>query len=174
MAADKIFLIGMMGSGKSYWIQKMAKWNKCVGYDLDALIEMNEEKTIAEIFNEDGEDYFRKVEAKILRWFKEKKKFIIATGGGTPCFQENMHWMKKEGIVIWLDESVEVLVKRLSPEKNKRPLIANLSNAEIAAYIEDKLVERHSFYSQANYRLTSDQINEAGLKKIMAKHAWHP
>ena len=170
MAADKIFLIGMMGSGKSYWAQKMAKWNKCVGYDLDALIEMNEEKTIAEIFNEDGEDYFRKVEAKILRWFKEKKKFIIATGGGTPCFQENMHWMKKEGIVIWLDEPVEVLVKRLSPEKNKRPLIANLSDAEIAAYIEDKLVERHSFYSQANYRLTSDQINEAGLKKLMAKH----
>jgi shikimate kinase len=149
----------------------MAKWNKCVGYDLDALIEMNEEKTIAEIFNEDGEDYFRKVEAKILRWFKEKKKFIIATGGGTPCFQENMHWMKKEGIVIWLDEPVEVLVKRLSPEKNKRPLIANLSDAEIAAYIEDKLVERHSFYSQANYRLSSEQINEAGLKKLMAKHA---
>ena len=171
MAADKIFLIGMMGSGKSYWIKKMAKWNKCVGYDLDALIEMNEEKTIAEIFNEDGEDYFRKVEAKILRWFKEKKKFIIATGGGTPCFQENMHWMKKEGIVIWLDESVEVLVKRLSSEKQQRPLIANLSNAEIAANIEDKLVERHSFYCQANYRLTSDQINEAGLKKIMAKHA---
>lgn len=171
MAADKIFLIGMMGAGKSYWIQKMAKWNKCVGYDLDALIEMNEEKTIAEIFNEDGEDYFRKVEAKILRWFKEKKKFIIATGGGTPCFQENMHWMKKEGIVIWLDESVEVLVKRLSPEKQQRPLIAKLSDAEIAAYIEDKLVERHSFYSQANYRLTSDQINEAGLKKLMAKHA---
>jgi shikimate kinase len=171
MAADKIFLIGMMGSGKSYWIQKMAKWNKCVGYDLDALIEMNEEKTIAEIFNEDGEDYFRKVEAKILRWFKEKKKFIIATGGGTPCFQENMHWMKKEGIVIWLDEPVEFLVKRLSPEKNKRPLIANLSDAEIAAYIEDKLVERHSFYSQANYRLSSEQINEAGLKKLMAKHA---
>jgi len=171
MAADKIFLIGMMGSGKSYWIQKMTKWNKCVGYDLDALIEMNEEKTIAEIFNEDGEDYFRKVEAKILRWFKEKKKFIIATGGGTPCFQENMHWMKKEGIVIWLDESVEVLVKRLSSEKQQRPLIAKLSDAEIAAYIEDKLVERHSFYSQANYRLTSDQINEAGLKKLMAKHA---
>lgn len=74
MPADKIFLIGMMGSGKSYWAKKMAKWNKCVGYDLDALIEMNEEKTIAEIFNEDGEDYFRKTEAKILRWFKEKKK----------------------------------------------------------------------------------------------------
>ena len=171
MAADKIFLIGMMGSGKSYWTKKMAKWNKCVGYDLDTLIEMNEEKTIAEIFNEDGEDYFRKAEAKILRWFKEKKKFIIATGGGTPCFHENMQWMKKEGIVIWLDEPVEVLVKRVSPEKSQRPLIAKLSDAEIARYIEEKLVERHSFYSQANYRLTSDQINEAGLKKLMAKHA---
>jgi len=171
MAADKIFLIGMMGAGKSYWAQKMAKWNKSVGYDLDSLIEMNEEKTIAEIFNEDGEDYFRKAEAKILRWFKEKKKFIIATGGGTPCFHENMQWMKKEGIVIWLDESVEVLVKRLSSEKNQRPLIAKLSDTELAAFIQDKLVERHSIYAIANYRLTSDQINEAGLKKLMAKHA---
>ena len=171
MAADKIFLIGMMGSGKSYWAQKMAKWNKFVGYDLDQLIEMNEEKTIAEIFNEDGEDYFRKAEAKILRWFKEKKKFIIATGGGAPCFHDNMHWMKKEGIVIWLDESVDVLVKRLSPEKEQRPLIANLNDTEIAAFIENKLVERHAFYTQAHYRLTNDQINEAGLKKIMAKHA---
>jgi len=171
MAADKIFLIGMMGSGKSYWAQKMAKWNKCVGYDLDQLIEMNEEKTIAEIFNEDGEYYFRKAEAKILRWFKEKKKFIIATGGGAPCFQDNMHWMKKEGIVIWLDESVEVLVKRLSPEKQHRPLIAHLSDTEMARFIEDKLVERHAFYVQAHYRLTSDQINEASLKKLIAKHA---
>jgi shikimate kinase len=170
MAADKIFLIGMMGSGKSYWAQKMAKWNKCVGYDLDALIEMNEEKTIAEIFNEVGEEYFRKAEAKILRWFKEKKKFVIATGGGVPCFNDNMQWMKKEGIVIWLDESVEVLVKRLAIEKEQRPLIAKLSDNEIAHYIENKLVERHSFYAQAHYRLTSDQINDAGLKKLIAKH----
>ena len=143
MAADKIFLIGMMGAGKTYWAQKMAKWNKCVGYDLDALIEMNEEKTIAEIFEEEGEEYFRKVEAKILRWFKEKKKFIIATGGGTPCFQENMSWMKKEGLVIWLDPSLEVLVNRLSLEKQQRPLIASLNDNEIAAFIENKLVERH-------------------------------
>jgi len=78
MAAERIFLIGMMGSGKSHWLKPMAKWNKSVGYDLDALIEMNEEKTIAEIFNEDGEAYFRKVESKILKWFKEKKE--VCTG----------------------------------------------------------------------------------------------
>ena len=170
MAAEKIFLIGMMGSGKSYWAKKIAKWNKCVGYDLDDLIEMNEEKSIPEIFSEDGEDTFRKTEAKILRWFKEKKKFVIATGGGTPCFHDNMHWMKKEGIVIWLDESIEVLVSRLTAEKAQRPLIANLDENEIAKFVQEKLIERNPFYQQANYRITSDDIKEANLKKIILKH----
>ena len=170
MAAEKIFLIGMMGSGKSYWAKKIAKWNKCVGYDLDDLIEMNEEKSIPEIFSEDGEDTFRKTEAKILRWFKEKKKFVIATGGGTPCFHDNMHWMKKEGVVIWLDESIEVLVSRLTAEKAQRPLIANLDENEIAKFVQEKLIERNPFYQQANYRITSDDIKEANLKKIILKH----
>lgn len=170
MAAEKIFLIGMMGSGKSYWAKKIAKWNKCVGYDLDELIEMNEEKTIAELFSEDGEDAFRKIEAKILRWFKEKKKFVIATGGGTPCFYDNMNWMKKEGIVIWLDESIEVLVSRLIAEKAKRPLIANLDDEQISKFIQEKLVERNPIYQQAHYRLSSDEIKEASLKKLILKH----
>jgi shikimate kinase len=170
MAAEKIFLIGMMGSGKSYWAKKIAKWNKCVGYDLDDLIEMNEEKTIPEIFSEDGEDAFRKTEAKIIRWFKEKKKFVIATGGGTPCFHDNMNWMKKEGVVIWLDESIEVLVSRLTAQKAQRPLIANLDDNEIEKFIQEKLVERNPIYQQANYRLTSDEIKEANLKKLILKH----
>lgn len=170
MAAEKIFLVGMMGSGKSYWTKKMAKWIKSAGYDLDDLIEMNEEKTIAEIFSEEGEDQFRKTEAKILRWFKEKKKYVLATGGGTPCFQDNMAWMKKEGIVIWLDESVEILVKRLSEEKDHRPLIANLNDAALTKFIQDKLVDRHAYYSQSNYRLSSDQITDAKLKQIIQQH----
>lgn len=170
MAAEKIFLVGMMGSGKSYWTKKIAKWIKSAGYDLDHLIEMNEEKTISEIFAEDGEEQFRKMEAKILRWFKEKKKYVLATGGGTPCFQDNMAWMKKEGIVIWLDESVEVIVKRLIDEKAHRPLIANLNEEELTKFIQGKLIERHSFYSQANYRLSSDQITDAKIKQLISQH----
>ena len=170
MAAEKIFLVGMMGSGKSYWTKKIAKWIKSAGYDLDHLIEMNEEKTISEIFAEDGEEQFRKMEAKILRWFKEKKKYVLATGGGTPCFQDNMAWMKKEGIVIWLDESVEVIVKRLIDEKAHRPLIADLNEEELTKFIQGKLIERHSFYSQANYRLSSDQITDAKLKQLISQH----
>ena len=171
MAAERIFLIGMMGSGKSYWLKQMAKWNKSVGYDLDTLIEMNEEKTIDEIFKVDGVAYFRKAESKILKWFKEKKKYVVATGGGTACFQENMDFMKTEGVVIWLDESVEVLVKRLANEKAHRPLIANLSDDELSTFLEQKLLERSPFYKQAHYRISAGQINESGLKKLIQKHA---
>ena len=171
MGAERIFLIGMTGSGKSYWLKQMAKWNKSVGYDLDALIEMKEEKTITEIFDEDGEAYFRKSETTVLKWFKEKKKYVVATGGGAACVPENMDFMKKEAVVIWLDESVDVLVNRLSQEKAHRPLIADLSDIELKAFLEQKLVERHPFYKQAHYRLTSDQITEAGLKKLIQKHA---
>jgi shikimate kinase len=170
MGAEKIFLIGMMGAGKSYWTKKISKWIKSAGYDLDDLIEMNEEKTIAEIFNEEGEAHFRKVETKILKWFKEKKKYVLATGGGTPCFSENMDFMKKEGIVIWLDESADVLVKRLSEGKAHRPLIAHLSDSELNSFIEQKLVERYPFYKQATYRLQSDQINETNIKKLIQKN----
>ena len=171
MAAEKVFLIGMMGSGKSFWTSKIAKWIKGGGYDLDDLIEMMEEKTISEIFEEDGEEYFRKSETKILKWFTEKKKFVLATGGGTPCNQANMDWMNKEGVIIWLDESIEVLVERLSSQKEHRPLIANLSNEELSNFLQNKILERTPFYQQAHYRLSGDQITEAALKKIIQKHA---
>ena len=171
MAAEKVFLIGMMGSGKSYWTSKIAKWIKCGGYDLDDLIEMMDERTISELFNEDGEANFRKLETKILKWFTEKKKYVLATGGGTPCVQENMDWMKKEGVVIWLDESIEVLLARLSDQKAHRPLIADLKENELGAFLQNKILERTPCYQQANYRLSGDQITESALKKIIQKHA---
>ena len=170
MAAEKVFLIGMMGSGKSYWTKKISKWIKSAGYDLDSLIEMNEEKTISEIFSEDGEAYFRKTESKLLKWFKEKKKYVLATGGGTPCSQDNMDFMKKEGVVIWLDESIEVLAQRLLAEKAQRPLIANIEDTGLAEFLQNKMLERTPFYQQAHYQLSGDQITEAGLKKIIQKH----
>lgn len=167
MAADKIFLIGMMGSGKSYWTKKIAKWIKSASYDLDSLIEMNEEKTISEIFSEDGEEYFRKTESKILKWFKEKKKYVLATGGGTPCNQENIDFMKKEGIIIWLDESIEVLVARLVQEKENRPLIAHIDESALSSFLQNKILERTPFYQQAHYRLTGEGISESAIKKII-------
>jgi shikimate kinase len=167
----KLFLIGMMGSGKTHWGKWFAKKAKECFYDLDNLIEIAEEKTIAEIFAEDGEVSFRKTEAKILGWFAEKKKFVLATGGGTPCFHGNMKWMNEHGMTIWIDEPVEVLFERLLPEKDHRPLIKNLSNEELKNFLSDKLKERKPFYSQAKYHLEANNISEKSFVEILKDHA---
>src|SRR3954470_14591347 len=142
----KLFLIGMMGSGKSYWAEKLKRKLKVPAYDLDSLVEMMEEKTVAEIFEEDGEEYFRKAEAKMLRLFAEKKQFILSCGGGTACYNDNMEWMNKQGITIWLNEPVETLAERLFKEKNQRPLIKNLDNSALKDFLHKKLEEREFFY----------------------------
>ena len=165
-----IFLIGLMGSGKSYWGKKLGKKLKTGAYDLDYLVETNEEKTISEIFEEDGEEYFRKSEAKILRWFAQKKVFVLSTGGGTPCFHDNMAWMNKHGLTIWLDEPVDVLVERLKTEKNHRPLIKKLDESQLHDFLTAKREERIPFYNQAQYQLKGN-ITEATFAKILQPNA---
>lgn len=160
----------MMGTGKSFWTKKLSKKLKTGGYDLDHLVESHEEKTIAEIFAEDGEVYFRKSEARLLRWFGEKKSFILATGGGAPCFHENMEWMNKEGVTVWIDEPVDQLVERLVPEKAHRPLISHLSDEELYTFLTGKLAERMAFYRQAAYHLEGDAINDESFAKIIRQH----
>lgn len=166
----KIFLIGMMGVGKSHWAAKWARKLKTGHYDLDNLIENLEEKTIPEIFAEDGENYFRNTEAKILRWFGEKKSFVLATGGGAACFEKNMEWMNRNGITIWLDEPLGILVGRLKLGKENRPLIKNLSDRELHYFIENKLLERESFYRQAQYHLSGSEISNKSLEKILQEN----
>jgi shikimate kinase len=161
----------MMGTGKTYWAKKLSKKLKTGGYDLDFLIESHEERTIAEIFAEDGEEYFRKTEAKVLRWFGEKKTFVLATGGGTPCFNDNMEWMNKQGTTIWIDEPIATLAERLKPEKEHRPLIKDLSDTELEHFLSRKLEERNSFYSRATYHLQDSGINDAAFAKIIKQHA---
>ncbi len=167
----KIFLVGMMGSGKSYWTKLLSKKLKTGGYDLDFLLESTEEKTVAEIFAEDGEAYFREQESKLLRWFKEKKTYVLATGGGTPCFNENMAWMNQQGLTIWIDSDIDVLVQRLTPEKEHRPLIKDLSDEDLHHFLTVKRKERLPFYQSAKIHLTESEINEKSLLKIIQDHA---
>jgi shikimate kinase len=166
----KIFLVGMMGSGKSYWTKFLSKKLKTGGYDLDYLIESNEEKTIAEIFAEDGEEYFRKQESKILKWFKDKKSFVLGTGGGTPCYHDNMDWMNKNGVTIFIDSPISQLVERLIPEKSHRPLICNLSDTALFEFLTQKRLDRLASYEQAKIKLTGDEINEKQFLKIIKEY----
>jgi shikimate kinase len=165
----KIFLVGLMGSGKSYWTKQLAKKYKTSGYDLDDLIEEKEEKTIAQIFTEDGEAYFRKVESTVLKWFAEKKTYVLATGGGAPCFFDNMAWMNKQGVTIWLDEPLPVIGARLAPEKDHRPLIAKLSDSELIAFLKKQRADRLPFYSAAQIHMQDRTITSESFKIILAK-----
>ena len=162
----KIFLIGFMGSGKSHWGSLWAKEKDLDFIDLDKLIEEQEHKTVAEIFEINGEDYFRQAEAHMLRMMADKENTIIACGGGTPCFNENMEWMNRNGITIYLQTTASNILQRVVAEKNKRPLIKKLNEAELLFFIEQKLQERESFYSAAKIIVKSNDLSINSLSTL--------
>jgi shikimate kinase len=147
----RIFLIGFMGSGKTHWGKQLASQLKIPFFDLDDVISSKENKTIAEIFAHSGEEAFRVKEREVLEsLIDENANMVVSCGGGTPCFFNNIERMKKYGVVIWLNTHVEVLVQRLIKEKEKRPLIKNVQDADLRSYIVRKLNERRMYYEQAD------------------------
>jgi shikimate kinase len=163
----RIFLIGMMGVGKTYWSKKCSAQLNIPYYDLDEVIESREKLSIAEIFTQKGEAIFRKIESETLIRFSEKKSFLLAVGGGAPCFRQNMQWMNDNGITIWLDEPVDVLVERLKLGKAHRPLLKHLSDEELYSFLQNKSEERKPFYSQSKYHLFGKEISDESFKKIV-------
>ena len=166
----EIFFLGLMGTGKSYWAQRISAIYKTDWADLDAEIEKETMLSINEIFEIEGEEYFRKQETIVLKKLTAFKNLIIATGGGTPCFNENMQWMNSNGITIWIDEPIEVLAGRLEKEKAYRPLIKNLSDEELHDFLSGKLKERIPYYSQAQHHLQGKQISDDGFALIIKNY----
>ncbi len=164
-----IFLIGLMGSGKSFWADKLGSILNVPAFHLDDEIEKSEQKTIAKIFDEKGEDYFRQKETEILKSFSNKKKFILSVGGGTPCFNNNMRWMNENGITIWIDEPIEVIKNRLQKEKSHRPLIANIPDENLFAFLFDMREKRNLFYAKAKFHL-SESISEEKFLEIISNN----
>lgn len=178
-----IFLIGFMGSGKSYYAERIASAMSIPFVDLDAAIEQDQGMSITAIFAQQGEAEFRLLEANKLRseaallsadkthedLLNRSGNFIglIACGGGTPCYHDNMEWMNKYGMTVWINPPIEVLKSRLRTEKSGRPLIAGLNEEEFNVFIEIRLQSRERYYSQATIQITDpvmsiDQI----IKKI--------
>ena len=162
------FLIGFMGPGKSHWGKLWAAANKLTFVDLDELIEKEEDSTIAEIFDTKGEDYFRKIEKELLRKSGELINTLIACGGGTPCFFDNMQWMNDHGITIYIQSRPVEILDRVMEEKEKLPLLKKLNEEELLFYIEQKLKEREPFYSQAKIKVESDSLDENSFAKIVS------
>lgn len=145
----RIYLIGFMGAGKSYLGRRLAEALDMDFIDLDELIVERAEKSIPEIFQEDGEAAFRALELGCLRSLGGQEDLLVACGGGTPCFFDNMEWMVHDGQTIFLDVPVATLLERLRPEIAQRPLLAGKSEKELHSFLEEKLAERRPFYEQA-------------------------
>jgi len=167
----KIVLIGYMGSGKSKIGQLLAKKLDFPFYDLDFLIENELEKSIGEIFSEEGEVFFRKKEHEVFKKVIESNEsYVLSTGGGTPCYANNHLFLANEDVVsIYLKASIPVLVSRLKNEIDKRPLLQSLKDEETFEFIAKHLFDRSYFYNQCKYSvLTDDKSPEQIVEEINA------
>ncbi len=158
-----------MGAGKSYIGSRLAESFKMPFSDLDAVIEAGEEKSIADIFDEFGEAHFRALERKYLHNFSLSERHMIATGGGAPCFFDNMDWMNRHGVTIYLKTKPELLAQRLYAEKNHRPLLAQLDDQSLLAFIRDKIEERSEFYEQASV-IVEQNTNDENIIEDLFKN----
>src|SRR5210317_891427 len=150
----RIYLIGYMGSGKSHLGWKLANHLGVQFVDMDNYIEERNCKTIPQIFAEEGEAEFRKKERKALDELSEFTDLVIATGGGAPCFFDNIDLMNETGKTIYLNIDPAILADRLLKSKTERPLIKGKSQEELVAFIDETLKKRNQFYSQAKYQIT--------------------
>lgn len=154
----RIYLIGYMGSGKSTLGRRLSSKMGVQFVDMDHYIEERNYKTIPQIFSEEGEASFREKERKALRELSEFTDIIIATGGGAPCFFDNMDLMNQTGKTIFLNIDPKILAERLIMSKTERPLIKGKSKEELVAYIDETLKKRIFFYNQAQFQVTETDM----------------
>jgi shikimate kinase len=146
-----------MGVGKTSIGKKLAKKLSLNFLDTDKWIEKQAGKTISEIFNENGESFFREWEQKSIEQFRNEENIVISTGGGLPCFYDNMQVLNSIGTTIYLKSSTERITEQLKLSRIKRPLIEGKSDQELETYIKNKVQEREKHYLQASHVLTPDR-----------------
>ncbi|MBL7690612.1 MAG: shikimate kinase [Flavipsychrobacter sp.] len=163
-----LFLIGMPYAGKSHWGKLLAGHYGVPFTDLDTLIEHTSGRTISDIFSQSGEDTFRALEHQCLKDLLATATglLVVACGGGTPCFFNNMDIMKQHGTVVWLNASIPYLLKNASTTTTVRPLIA--TNEDPAARLEQLLSNRKEYYSRAHHILQVEDISLTTFDKILS------
>ncbi len=165
----KIVLIGYMGSGKSTLGKALASRLSIPFLDLDYLIEEKTGMSIPEIFKSKGPIYFRKLESEVLLSLKDRNNsFVLSTGGGTPCYGNNIGVMKEiTPNVVYIKLPVSALAKRLANTQEQRPIIADLNNEELVEFVGKHLFERLPFYEQAPIVIdTQDRSVEESIAQL--------
>ncbi|MGF7214018.1 shikimate kinase [Spirosoma lacussanchae] len=164
-----IFLIGMPSSGKSTVGKRMADALRCRFVDTDKMIVREEGRSIADIFATDGEAYFREAERRVLRTIRPGQSLVVSTGGGMPCFHDNMAYINATGLSVFLDVPVETLVRRmLAHNTDDRPLYRP-NDPELLTTLQQRYQDRLLFYRQATLIVTGETTAE---KVLMQVGAW--
>ena len=156
-----LFVIGYMASGKTTFGKALADATRLDFVDLDELIEISEGMSVSMIFKNFGEKRFRDIEKRILHSIAGKDRLIVACGGGTPCYFDNMDFMNANGTTLWLDTSLPVLLRRLKEDNANRPLLAGKSDSELLSSITSQIEKRKPFYSKSQLRLNGDKLENA-------------
>jgi len=154
-----VYIIGFMGSGKSTAGKKLASLLGWSFIDLDKRIEEQTGRTIPEVFSQNGEDFFRNIEAEVLKSLKSQTNAVISTGGGTPCHGNNMDHMLETGLTLYLKLTPGQLKNRLSKSTGERPLIKDISNEDLLRFIEEKLTYREKWYNRAEIIVEGTNLN---------------
>jgi len=163
----RIYLVSYMGSGKSTLGRKLAQVNGCHFIDLDKYIEERHCQTVPQIFAKEGETAFREKERNALLEVSEFSNVVVATGGGAPCFFDNMTLMNHTGITIFLDIAPGILAQRLLKSKTDRPLIRGKSPEELQRFIAENLDRRRPFYEQARIKIDREDIAPEEILRLI-------
>ena len=150
---QRIIIIGYMGAGKTTVGKALAKAMGLTFYDLDWYIESRMRKTVKEIFDESGEEAFRRIQHNMLHEVAEFEDVVVSCGGGTPCFFDNMEYMNRQGDTLYLKASPDVLFGHLRMGKSVRPLLLGKTPEQVKDFIGKQLKQREPFYSQARHTL---------------------
>ncbi len=164
----KIYLIGFMSSGKTTVGRELANALGCRFIDLDEYIESKHHKTIKQIFESKGEEHFRLIENEALKEVSSfNGDFVISSGGGTSCFYNNIDFMNRNGVTVYLRLEVATLLSRLMESKIDRPLLWGKTREELNSYIIRVLDERKKFYEKAQIIVDADNVNPSDLAKMI-------
>ena len=158
-----------MGAGKTTLGKSLARRMNLNYIDTDHFIENRYRKRVSDIFAAEGEERFRELEHRVLLEISEFEDVVISTGGGLPCFHDNIAIMNNSGVTVYLDVPVEELAERLEVSKNVRPVLKKRSGSELVDFIKDNLTARLLFYEQSQIRLFAGKMNTKNDVESLAK-----
>lgn len=156
----RIYLVGYMGSGKTTLAKKLASDSSYDFIDLDETFEKQYKITVSDFFAKYGEELFRKIESELLKKTASFDNCVVATGGGTPCFFDNMDWMNDNGVTVFVKVSPKTAADRIFHSKHKRPITDGKDIDELIAFVEKHYAERLPFYEKAQILVKGENLSK--------------